>query len=107
MHNRSIELQKKINRKNKRLKKQTHWYCLLNLIVAALLLLNGFLNTALSYNRGTHFIGVGKYLEIHFPKTLRVNKPVMKKFLKNLSFGVDVKLFISPVMYKINTQQHE
>ena len=25
-------------------------------------------------------------------KTLRVNKPVMKKVLKNLSFGVDIKL---------------
>ena len=25
-------------------------------------------------------------------KTLRVNKRAMKKFLKNLSFGVDVKL---------------
>ena len=25
-------------------------------------------------------------------KTLKVNKPAMKKFLKNLSFGVDVKL---------------
>ena len=35
-------------------------------------------------------------------KTLRVNKPVMKKFLKNLSSGVDVKLVAPPLMYKIN-----
>ena len=27
-------------------------------------------------------------------KTLRVNKPAMKKFLENLSFGVDIKLYV-------------
>ena len=36
-------------------------------------------------------------------KTLRVNKAAMKKILKNLSFGVDVKLQVSPLLYKINT----
>ena len=35
-------------------------------------------------------------------KTLRVNKPAMKKFPKNLSFGVDVKLQVPPLTYKIN-----
>ena len=32
----------------------------------------------------------------------RVNIPVMKKFLKNLSFRVDFKLYVLAVMYKIN-----
>ena len=35
-------------------------------------------------------------------KTLRVNKTAMKKFLKTLSFGVDVKLQVPPLTYKIN-----
>ena len=35
-------------------------------------------------------------------KTLRVNKPAMKNFLKNLSLGVDVKLYVPPLTYKIN-----
>ena len=29
-------------------------------------------------------------------------KIAIKKFLKNLSFGVDVKLQVPPLMYKIN-----
>ena len=32
------------------------------------------------------------FLRRFLAKTLRVNKPPKKKFLKNLSFGVDVKL---------------
>ena len=35
-------------------------------------------------------------------KTLRVNTPAMKKFLKNLSYGVNVKLYIPPLTYKLN-----
>ena len=35
-------------------------------------------------------------------KTLRVNNPDMKKLLKNLLFEIDVKLWIPPLMYKIN-----
>ena len=35
-------------------------------------------------------------------KTVRVNKIAMKKLLKNLSFGVGVKLYVPPLMYKIN-----
>ena len=35
-------------------------------------------------------------------KTLRVNKTAMKKFLKNLSFEVDVKQEVPPLTYKIN-----
>ena len=31
-------------------------------------------------------------LSRYLAKSLKLNKPVMKKFLKNLSFGVDVKL---------------
>ena len=31
---------------------------------------------------------------------LRVNKPAMKNFLKNLSFGVDVKVYGPPLTYK-------
>ena len=34
-------------------------------------------------------------------KTLRVNKPAMKRFLKNLSFGVDVKLKVPSLTYEI------
>ena len=36
-------------------------------------------------------------------KTLRVNKVAMKKFLTNLSFEVDFKLQVVPLIYKINT----
>ena len=36
--------------------------------------------------------------------TLRLNKPAMKKFLKNLSFEVDVK--VTPPMYKIIIYTH-
>ena len=45
----------------------------------------------------------------HFPlsrflaKTLRVNKIAIKSFSKKLSFGVDFKLQVPPLMYKINT----
>ena len=35
-------------------------------------------------------------------KILKVNKIAVKSFLKNLSFGVDFKLQIPPLMYKIN-----
>ena len=34
--------------------------------------------------------------------TIRVNKIAMKSFSKNLSFGVDFKLYAPPLMYKIN-----
>ena len=36
-------------------------------------------------------------------KTLRVNKIPMESFSKNLSFGVDFKLYFPLLMYKINT----
>ena len=36
-------------------------------------------------------------------KPLRVIKHVMKEFLKNLSFGVDVKLYVPPKKYKFNS----
>ena len=34
---------------------------------------------------------------------LQFDEPAMKKFLKNLSFGVDIKLQIPPLTYKINS----
>ena len=37
-------------------------------------------------------------------KTLRINKPAMKKFLKNLAFEVDVKLYFLPLTYKNNAR---
>ena len=33
-------------------------------------------------------------------KTLTVNKSAMKNFLKNLSFGVEFKLWVESLMYK-------
>ena len=36
-------------------------------------------------------------------KTLRVNEITMKKFLKNLALGNDFKLWIPPLIYKVNT----
>ena len=36
-------------------------------------------------------------------KTLRVNKITVKSFSKNLYFGVDFKLQVPPLIYKINT----
>ena len=33
--------------------------------------------------------------------TLRVKKPGMKKFLKNPSFGVDFKMWVSALMLKV------
>ena len=36
-------------------------------------------------------------------KTLRVNKIAMKSFPTDLSFGVDFKLKIPPLMCKVNT----
>ena len=36
-------------------------------------------------------------------KTLRLNKSTMKKFLKNLSFRVDIKPYVLPLIYTINT----
>ena len=36
------------------------------------------------------------------PKTLTVNKTCNEKLLKNLTFGVDVKLYNPPLTYKIN-----
>ena len=36
-------------------------------------------------------------------KTLRINKIAMKTFSKNLSFGVNFKLQVPPLMYKLNT----
>ena len=35
-------------------------------------------------------------------KTLIVNKAAMKKFLKNLSFGADIKLYVPPFTYTNN-----
>ena len=46
---------------------------------------------------------LGDFLSADFwQKTLRVNKSAMKKFLKNLSFEVDIKLLVPPLTYKIN-----
>ena len=42
------------------------------------------------------------HLSIFLAKTLRVNKIVMKSFSNNLSFAVDFKLKVPPVMYKIS-----
>ena len=36
-------------------------------------------------------------------KTLKVNKIPMKSFSKNLLFGIDFKLLIPPLIYKINS----
>ena len=35
-------------------------------------------------------------------KTLRANKIALKISQKNLSFGIDFKLYVPPLMYKIN-----
>ena len=43
-------------------------------------------------------------LETYFllPKTLKGNKIATIKFLKNLSFGMDFKQLVQPLLYKIN-----
>ena len=35
-------------------------------------------------------------------KNSQINKPAMINFLKNLSLGVDVKVLVAPLTYKIN-----
>ena len=47
------------------------------------------------------FYFIVKHLSRFMAKTLRVNKAVIKKFLKNQSFRVDVKLQVPPLTYKI------
>ena len=42
------------------------------------------------------------FLSRFLTKTLRVNKPAMKQFLKNLSVGDDYKLKVPSLKYKIN-----